>query len=242
MAGMNNYSADFYSSLEDSSNSSAATLVPILIDRFSPNSVVDFGCGGGAFPKAFIKNQILDVLGIEGEWALQFGNMSAESWLLIKDLTLPIDLQRKFDLAVCLEVAEHLPAEFARVLIKSLVDSSDRIAFSAAIPGQDGTDHINLAFPEYWARLFAEEGYFLEWDPRNTIWNNRRIAPWYRQNLLLFHKKSEQVQNYVVPESRFHPELFVEYQTATFKLNKLIRRVVKLLQRQFSRLFRKIQK
>ena len=239
---MNNYSVDFYSSLEDSSHSSAATLVPILIDRFSPNSVVDFGCGGGAFPKAFIKNQILDVLGIEGEWALQFGNMSTESWLMIRDLTLPIELERKFDLALCLEVAEHLPSEFARVLIKSLVDSSDRIAFSAAIPGQDGTDHINLAFPEYWARLFAEEGYFLEWDPRNTIWQNRRIAPWYRQNLLLFHKKSEQIQNFVVPESRFHPELFAEYQTATFKLYNLIRRVFNKLQRKLASMLSKIQK
>ena len=144
---MSNYSKDFYLELAKTSDKSANVLAPILIEKYQPFSVVDFGCGTGSFCKAFIANGITDVLGIEGEWILEIESVMTEKWLEIQDLKSPISLQKRFDLAICLEVAEHLPPESSRLLVDSLVKASDRIAFSAAIPGQSGTEHINLQFP-----------------------------------------------------------------------------------------------
>lgn len=230
---MSDYSKDFYLELAKTSDTSAKVLVPILIEKFQPLSVVDFGCGSGSFPRAFIANGIIDILGIEGDWVLQFESIKDERWLKVHNLTSPIFLQKKFDLAICLEVAEHLPPEYSRLLITSLVDASDRIAFSAAIPGQSGTEHINLQFPDYWGKLFEEHEYFLEWDPRNEIWNTKGLAPWYKQNLLIFHKRTPELSTATVPERKFHPEIFTEYRTTFSKLNFLIRRIFRKLLRLF---------
>jgi hypothetical protein len=54
---------------------------------------------------------------------------------------LPEHLVGRFDLAVCLEVAEHLPPERAESFIRELCDLAPVVLFSAAIPGQGGTGH-----------------------------------------------------------------------------------------------------
>lgn len=231
---MNEYSIDFYSELELTSATSAKVLVPLLLDRFKPSSVVDFGCGSGEFVRAFIANGVADVVGLEGEWILDVKSISSDKWLRVHDLKSPIDLNGKFDMAICLEVAEHLPSEYSRILVKSLVNASDRVIFSAAIPGQSGTDHINLQFPEYWATLFQEHQYYLEWDPRPTIWNQKGVAPWYQQNLLVFHKALAFNPNPTMPEKRFHPEIFPQRGSLFFKSRFLVRRVVRRLLKIFN--------
>jgi SAM-dependent methyltransferase len=228
---MSNYSKNFYLELAKTSDKSANVLAPLLIKKFHPFSVVDFGCGTGSFCKAFIANGITDVLGIEGEWILEVPAMMTEKWLKIQDLKSPISLQKRFDLAICLEVAEHLPPDSSRLLINSLVKASDRIAFSAAIPGQSGTEHINLQFPDFWGKLFEEHEYFLEWDPRNEIWNTKGLAPWYKQNLLIFHKRTPELSIYIAPETRFHPEIFIQFRSNYFKLNFLLKRILRRILR-----------
>lgn len=205
-----NYSNDFYAELEKSSVSSAQVLVPIFIEKYHPNSVVDFGCGSGAFVREFLLNKVSDVIGIEGAWILEIEHMRKEKWLQVCDLNYKLELERRFDLAICLEVAEHLDEKNARELIKSLVLSADRIVFSAAIPGQAGTDHINLQFPEYWTKIFQESGYFLEWDPRPSIWGKRAVAPWYKQNLLVYSKDFDTNRLISYPKRMYHPAIFPE--------------------------------
>lgn len=233
---MAKYSKDFYSDLAITSDLSAKILTPILIKRYSPASVVDFGCGSGSFIKAFKAQGVSDVLGIEGEWVLQVNSMISEKWLRIEDLRFPVHLEKKYDLAICLEVAEHLPPEASRTLIETLVNSADRIAFSAAIPGQAGTDHINLQYPVFWAELFREHNYFLEWDPRDEIWDIKKLAPWYKQNLLIFQKSSYERSLSPIPEIRFHPDIFIEYMSTSSKLRYFLKRLFrKLFRMLFSR-------
>jgi hypothetical protein len=229
---MSGYSVNFYSELEKSSSTSAKVLVPILVEKFHPASVIDFGCGGGSFVRQFLLNGIQDATGVEGEWILDVEHLASESWLQVRDLKKPIRFERKFDLAVCLEVAEHLPAEFSRILVETLVSASDRIVFSAAIPGQSGTDHINLQFPEYWAHLFKEYGYFLEWDPRPSIWNTRGVAPWYQQNLLIYRRFTDQGKEIILPPQMFHPEIFPEHASLYYKTRFFVRRVIRRLSRE----------
>jgi hypothetical protein len=124
-----------------------------------------------------------------------------------------IPLRKKFDVAICLEVAEHLEEKFASTLISTLTAASDIILFSAAIPGQSGTEHINLKYPDYWAKHFWEKSFALFLDPRKEFLKNFDIAPWYQQNTLVFRKMDENwsPNDIILPELIKHPLIFPKH-------------------------------
>src|SRR5690348_7395490 len=101
------------------------------------------------------------------------------------DLNEPIELGRRFDLVLCLETAEHLKPESSETIVDTLVRHGDLILFSAAAPGQGGPGHINCRWPAFWQKLFNERGFTCSDAVRWTIWNDGRIEPWYRQNLMV---------------------------------------------------------
>lgn len=107
------------------------------------------------------------------------------------DLDAPIRLDRTFDLAICLEVAEHLTPGRAESLVNDLVSLAPVVAFSAAIPGQGGTNHSNERWPSYWRDLFSLAGFdAIDW-LRTSNWRNEEIEWWYRQNLILYVKRED---------------------------------------------------
>lgn len=97
---------------------------------------------------------------------------------------------KKFDLVESLEVAEHFDEKYAENFIKLLTSLGDMVLFSAAIPYQGGTHHVNEQPPYYWAQLFHRFD-FLCFDLRSTFWDNDKIAFWYRQNTLLYVHKDK---------------------------------------------------
>jgi hypothetical protein len=60
------------------------------------------------------------------------------------------------------------------------------VLFSAAIPGQGGTGHVNEQWPKYWRQLFAARGFRLLDPIRPLVREDYRIKFWYRQNILMF--------------------------------------------------------
>lgn len=92
-----------------------------------------------------------------------------------------------YETAICVEVAEHLPGNSSsRTLVHVLTQASSLVLFSAAVPGQGGSGHINKQWPSYWRSLFAAEGFDM-FDPiRPRIRESDGICWWYRQNLVLF--------------------------------------------------------
>jgi len=108
----------------------------------------------------------------------------------------------RFDLAMSLEVAEHLPPASAPVLVDSLVSHAPVVMFSAAIPFQGGEHHVNEQWPEYWASLFHERGFWVVDCLRREIWSHPAVNWWYAQNLLLF-VEAEYLRN--------HPRLLREH-------------------------------
>ena len=104
-----------------------------------------------------------------------------EERFLPHDLTKPIHLERRFDLVLCLEVADHLPADSAPTLMDSLVSLGPVILFSAAIPYQGGTHHLNEQWPLYWARYFDARGYLAVDCVRNQIWQLDDVQWCYAQ-------------------------------------------------------------
>ena len=71
-----------------------------------------------------------------------------------------------------LEVAEHIPPECADIFVESLTwGLAPVIMFSAAVPGQGGTLHLNEQWPAYWASKFAQHGYVLIDCLRPQLWD-----------------------------------------------------------------------
>lgn len=169
--------------------SSADVVVPIVMKLVNPHSVVDVGCGPGVWGLAFIQNGVKDVLGIDGQWHMQQLIIPKENFVA-HDLNFDLKLDRRFDLAVCLEVAEHLPRERAEGFVSMLTGYSDVVLFSAAIPSQGGDYHINGRWQDYWAALFSRRG-FIPVDFRHEIWKDERVVWWYAQNMLLYVKEAK---------------------------------------------------
>lgn len=166
-------------------------VVEILYKALKPASVVDIGCGTGTFLRHFKNLGVSKVLGIDGPWAnktLLRENLDDREFREM-NLEQPINLNEKFDLAVCVEVAEHIDEKYSDDLITSLTRLSDIIAFSAAIPGQDGQNHVNEQWIDYWVAKFDKHGYIACDVIRPIIWDNKRVQWWYKQNMFLAYRK-----------------------------------------------------
>lgn len=181
----NAYSADFFDKQRDGSLASAAVILPQLIDIFQPRSLVDIGCGQGTWSKTAAALGIDDTVGVDGAWARPVLAIPPDTFRA-HDLARPFDLHRRFDLAISMEVGEHIDAANAPAFVSNIIRHADAVVFSAAAPYQGGVHHVNEQWPAYWATQFGRQNYrcfdFLRW----RIWNDRRIATWYRQNLLIF--------------------------------------------------------
>jgi SAM-dependent methyltransferase len=183
---MNLYTNSFFEGHSDGSESSARVILPILSEWIQFQNVVDVGCGIGNWLSVFVEKGISDVVGVDGSYVDRELLQIEKSHFVEHDLTLPLHLERRFDLAMCMEVAEHLPEASANTIVKSLVGLSDQILFSAAIPGQPGTGHINPQWQSYWIEKFKNHGYFCTDCVRPAVWNNPKVQYWYAQNSFLF--------------------------------------------------------
>lgn len=194
------YDPGFYDRIRAGCQRSAAHTVPVLLDQFgTPASVVDVGCGEGWWLEAFRRNGVTDGLGVDGGYV----NGGAEVLRLAVDLSKPLRFNRRFDWAVSLEVAEHLPPDRAFTFVEDLCVAADTVVFSAAIPGQGGRGHVNCQPPAYWAQLFACLGYGCVDTVRDAIWGDDRIEPWYRSNIMVYQRNAP----VVTPELRCHPDM-----------------------------------
>ncbi len=149
-------------------------------------SVLDVGCGTGAFLKTFADCGIEDLLGVDGDYVSRDQLLVEPDRFIGHDLARPLDLGRSFDLVISLEVAEHLPEAHAEQFVENLCRHGSAILFSAAVPQQGGRNHVNEQWPSYWAEKFARRGMQALDVIRPIIWNDRDIECWYRQNCIIF--------------------------------------------------------
>jgi SAM-dependent methyltransferase len=180
------YASGYFDSLTEGSSRSASVVVPRLLSLLAVRSVIDVGCGIGAWLRAFLANGVPEVLGVDGEYVDVSQLLISPNQYMPRDLRQPLQVNRAFDLAMCLEVAEHLPKARAKGLVEDLVALAPCVVFSAAIPGQGGTEHINEQYLPYWIGLFRQCGYEGLDAIRPYILGNDSVAPWYQQNMVLF--------------------------------------------------------
>jgi len=183
---MQHYSDVFYAGLKEGARRSAEGIVPLILEWIQPKSVVDVGCGDGAWLAVFKERGVEDILGIDGDHVNRERLEIPTDRFMSLDLSQPVRLDRQFDLVLSLEVAEHLPAERAELYIDSLTHLGPIVLFSAAIPFQGGTLHVNEQWPEYWVQLFEKKQYFVIDCVRKQVWRNTTVEWWYAQNILMF--------------------------------------------------------
>lgn len=204
---MKTYKRRFYKDRHQASSYPAQAILSEVLERLPAiNSAVDVGCGVGTWLAVLKEKGVSDIQGIDGPWVAEDLLEIPEQNFLQANLRGPIDLNRRFDLTISLEVAEHLPAEAAQTFVNSLVSLADFVLFSAAIPFQGGTNHINEQWPEYWAQMFRSNGYVALDIIRRRIWNDDRIGAFYRQNIMLYAKR-ERMQDLRMPILEEYSEL-----------------------------------
>lgn len=184
-SGQDGYNAMLEANAEARLTSAREILGP-MFRTFSPTSVLDVGCGHGAWLQVCRELGADMIQGVDGPWIDTEALAIPASQFMAQALDEPLDLGRTFDLVVSLEVAEHLSESAADTFIDSLVRHGDVILFSAAVPFQGGHGHINEQWQTYWAVKFADRGYQALDVIRPTIWGNESIFWWLRQNTILF--------------------------------------------------------
>ena len=205
---MSKYTKSFYKNRNDNTSYSAEKILLIILGIIPEvKSAIDVGCGVGTWLSVLKKMGVKKICGMDGNW------VSKEYLVIPKDSFFTQDLENfrienNYDLAVSLEVAEHISSDNANSFTRELAQCSDFILFSAATPGQGGVGHINEQWTGYWSSQFTKHG-FIGIDPvRKRIWNDEKIPSWYKKNTVLFVKKerindlrlNNNIVDHIIPE------------------------------------------
>ncbi|WP_157143926.1 methyltransferase domain-containing protein [Brachyspira pilosicoli] len=198
----------------NTSYKSSKIILGMLLKYYNIKSMIDVGCGIGAWLKSAIEFGIDDVVGIDCNEISEEKLLVPRKYIKIDNLETHKNIYlKKYDIAVSLEVAEHLSPEYSENFIKMLTSYSDIVLFSAAIPNQIGTNHINCQKPEFWFKYFDQLEYKC-FDFRYELMS-LNISPSYSQNILLYvHKNiANKFNNFLYTEKPvffYHP-FFVQF-------------------------------
>lgn len=222
------YTHEFFKGRQARTALAASHIIPHVLELMQPISVIDVGCGTGEFLAAFRQHGIADILGIDGLYVERDLLAIPRECFAPFDLSQPFTIDRDYDLAVCLEVAEHLLPQSAADFIAALTRLAPVILFSAAIPYQGGNGHLNEQWPGYWADLFKRHGYLPVDALRHRLWHDRDIPFWYRQNILIFCTSQALAANEKLAHAYqatdpgalalVHPEWYLECNTKYLRL------------------------
>ena len=217
----------------------AKEIVPLIFELIQPKSVIDLGCNLGSWLAVFKEYGIDDILGIDGNHLIDRRKLQIpEDKFIISDLKEGFKTNKKYDLVICLELAQHIPKESSDNFIESITNLAPFVLFSAAIPFQGGgKSHVNEKWPGYWINFFQKRNYVVIDSLRKRIWENPRVKWWYSQNLLFFARKDYVEKSHLLKEaakktilnqiSLVHPEMYLSKNNKKSKIKEILSRLIK---------------
>ena len=219
------YSSQFFTGQVGGSARSAAVVVPLVLSLLRVKSVIDVGCGVGPWAAEFMARGIEDVWGVDGDYVDRALLRIPEDRFIPRDLTKSFQFDRTFDLAVCLELAEHLPEHRAAELVADLARLADCVLFSAAAPGPTGVNHINPQYLPYWINLFQKEGYSAIDPIRPQILGNDSVEWFYQQDIVMFLAPDHPLaaEGFPKPQTFIHQELYEHVLHGELSLGMIVR-------------------
>lgn len=137
-----------------------------IIATLHPKTVLDAGCAMGYLVTA-LRDRGVEAYGVDiSEYAISMVRDDIKPYCYVGSLTenLPEGLPQTFDLVITIEVLEHLTEENGKIAISKLCQYSDTIIFTSTPNDFTEPTHINVQQREYWARLFAEQGFYNDLD------------------------------------------------------------------------------
>ena len=152
------------------------------LDCYGVETVIDIGCGDGSYTR-YLLNGGFDCMGYDGNPHTPevTGGLCG-----IADFSEPQDLGL-FDAVVCLEVGEHVPAEFEGILLDNIAGHAcDVIVLSWAIPKQGGDGHVNERSNEYIMAAMLERGWMIEASLTKMLRGRTSNAYWFQNTIMVF--------------------------------------------------------
>lgn len=180
------YDQAFFDQIEADSLRAARIIVPLVLELVEARSVIDLGCGRGTWLKAFAENGVAQITGMDGDYVQRDRLLIPQEAFQAHNLANPIEPKSRFDLAISMETAEHLPPARADGFVSDLCALAPVVLFSAAIPQQGGVGHVNEQWQSYWAGKFQGQGYEAVDAIRPQIWRLEGAGTVYAQNAILY--------------------------------------------------------
>ena len=149
-------------------------------------SLTDFGCGLGNYLKDL--SPILDfAIGVEGNKP----KFAAFENIYEDDLT--TDLSNKYyqcELAISLEVGEHIPKKFMKIYLDNITKHSEKYLITSwAVRGQAGFGHVNCLDNHEIVPEFEKRGFeLMEAETQKVRAVIEDKAHWFRNTLFVFKK------------------------------------------------------
>lgn len=142
-----------------------------IVTGLQPDSVLDAGCAMGFLVEG-LRSRGVEAFGVDiSEYAIRNVYPEIRSYCWVGSILDPFP--RRYDLIVSIEVLEHLPSQQAELAVRNFCRYSDRVLFSSTPLDYKEPTHLNVQPVEYWAELFAKEGFF-----RDVDFNADFLTPW----------------------------------------------------------------
>ena len=191
------YDERFFADYSGTQVEDIRTVTDGLFEVFSPKACLDVGAGPGVLVKR-LREHGVDAWGVDGSvHALNKADEDVRPYLRLEDVTDPSALEgQSCELVVCTEMAEHVPEEFADVLVEKLCGAcapDGEIVLTAAAPNQGGHDHVNeKPLYYYWVDKFRARGFEVDEDKTAKLklaWSTVTRMWWYAANVCVFRRK-----------------------------------------------------
>ena len=225
---MPTYDDKFFDYVNSGAITSARKLLPLLTSVLKIDSVLDVGCGQGAWLSVWNELGVTDHVGVDGEWVNPDSLLINRKNFSAFDLSKELALHRNFDVVQSFEVAEHLHDKHADVFVRNLTRHSGVVVFSAAAKGQGGDNHVNEQNYEYWRSKFEAQQYHPFDYLRPQVKGFDDVEAWYRYNMILYvHKDVIDKLSPAIRSTRIHPDAkIVDISPAIYKARKLLVRAL----------------